>query len=56
GALATLTYRMVGSDAGVVDPLTIRIYDQVFFPISRVLDLVLSRFVGKNLLIVGHRR
>lgn len=56
GALATLTYRLVGSDAGVVDSLTIRVYDHMVFPISRVLDLVLSRFVGKNLLIVGHRR
>jgi putative flippase GtrA/SAM-dependent methyltransferase len=56
GALATLIYRMVGSDEGTVDSLAIRIYDYMVFPISRVLDLVLSRFVGKNLLIVGRRR
>lgn len=56
GVLATLLYKMVGSNAGDISPRSVRIYDRFVFPLSRLLDRVgCSRLLGKNLMVVLRR-
>jgi hypothetical protein len=54
GFLASLAYRMAGRD-GAVTARSILLYDRLAFPVSRVVDRVTRRFVGKNLLVVAAR-
>ena len=53
GFLATLVYRWFGRDDGTIAPLALRIYDRVAFPVSRALQAVCGRVVGKNVLVVA---
>lgn len=55
GFLASLLMRFAGSPSGVLDPAAVRFYDRWCFPASRLLDRVVRRWFGKNLLIVAHR-
>ena len=55
GFAAGLVYRFLGDREGGLDLRAVRFYDAVLFPISRVLDRVLDRFLGKNLLILAHK-
>jgi SAM-dependent methyltransferase len=55
GFAAGLAYRFLGDREGDLDLRAVRFYDAVLFPISRVLDRVLDRFLGKNLLILAHK-
>ena len=54
GFFATLAYRVLarGGD-GLIDRRALRIYDRLIFPPSRVLDRLLSRSLGKNLLLLA---
>lgn len=51
GFFAGLAYRFFGNDDGDLDIRAVRIYDRVLFPISCLLDHVLGRLLGKNLLV-----
>ena len=53
GFLATLVYRTVGSEAGDINRSALRLYDRLVFPISLGVDKLLSRWLGKNLLVIG---
>jgi putative flippase GtrA/SAM-dependent methyltransferase len=53
GFLASLVYKAVGDDSGVVSARSVGFYDRWLFPLSRAADLLLGRFVGKNLLVVA---
>jgi SAM-dependent methyltransferase len=53
GFLASLAYKFMGADDGSINPGTIRFYDRVLFPISRALDLLCGKLMGKNALIVA---
>lgn len=55
GFAAGFVYRFLGDREGDLDLRAIRFYDAVLFPISRVFDRILDRFLGKNLLIVAHK-
>ena len=55
GFFATLAYRIFGDRDGGLNPTTIRFYDRVLFPVSRVLDRVFEHFFGKNLLVLAHK-
>ena len=56
GFFVTLLYKVIGSRRGDISPWSVRIYDSVIFPVSRVLDRMgCSRLFGKNLLIVLRR-
>ena len=56
GYLSTLIYKIIGSREGNLNPTLLKIYDRLFFPISRALDKIgLNRFIGKNLLILANR-
>jgi SAM-dependent methyltransferase len=51
GFAAGLGYRLFGRRDGGLDPAKVRLYDALVFPVSRRLDLLCDRFVGKNLLL-----
>jgi len=55
GFAASLVYKVVGSRSGDLSEGSVRFYDSVVFPVSRALDMVLRRFLGKNLLVVARR-
>lgn len=54
GFLAALIYRMLGGD-GKLNESSISLYDRFAFPASRILDRAVSRWWGKNLLLVATR-
>ncbi|MGH0036316.1 MAG: class I SAM-dependent methyltransferase [Myxococcota bacterium] len=55
GFAATLVYRFLGNTDGGLDVGAVRFYDRVVFPISRILDRLLGRVLGKNLVLRATR-
>lgn len=53
GFLAALVYRVAGSRQGDLNARAVAAYDRFAFPASRVLDRVLGRWLGKNLVVIG---
>ncbi|HWG81150.1 MAG TPA: class I SAM-dependent methyltransferase [Stellaceae bacterium] len=54
GFFATLAYRVLASGGdGSIDRRALRLYDRLIFPPSRVLDRLLSPWLGKNLLLLA---
>ena len=53
GFLVTLLYQVVGNRRGDLNPRALRLYDQAIFPVSRLLDRVLGRVLGKNVWVVA---
>jgi SAM-dependent methyltransferase len=54
GFFATLAYRLLASGGdGSIDRRALRLYDRLIFPLSRTLDRLLSRSLGKNLLLLA---
>ena len=52
GFFATLLFKLSGNKQGNVSLGALKLYDRVVFPLSRVLDLVSRRWLGKNLLLI----
>lgn len=52
GFFATLLYKLVGGETGNIDGQALAVYDRYAFPASRLGDLVLGHFFGKNVLAV----
>lgn len=48
GFAAALLFKAFGNRTGRLTPASIRIYDRLLLPVSRILDRVCHRFVGKN--------
>jgi SAM-dependent methyltransferase len=55
GFAAALLYKLLDDETGNVGRGGLRFYDRFVFPLSRTLDRVLGRFVGKNLVLVARR-
>jgi SAM-dependent methyltransferase len=56
GFFATLLFRAVDSgEAKPLDPRAVRLYDRFLFPVSRLLSVVLSRVLGKNVYVTAVR-
>lgn len=53
GFLAALIYRTIGSAHGDINRSALKLYDRLVFPISLGVDKLLSRWLGKNLLVIG---
>lgn len=51
GILATLIFKMLKRESGNLDLRILRLYDRWIFPLSRVFDLICSKFAGKNIYI-----
>lgn len=52
GFFATLVFKLAGDRQGTMNRRTLKIYDRLIFPLSRMLDTVTHRWFGKNLLFV----
>jgi SAM-dependent methyltransferase len=55
GFLAALLYRVLKGKDGSVSRGAVALYDRFIFPLSTVLDMALSRWVGKNLILVSNK-
>jgi SAM-dependent methyltransferase len=56
GVPVTLLYKIVGNRRGDVSVASVKLYDRLLFPVSRLFDrLGFSRLLGKNLLVVMRR-
>ncbi len=53
GFPASLLYRLTQNSSGEINRSALRLYDRLIFPLSRALDRLLSRFFGKNLLVLA---
>lgn len=55
GFFSAFAYRFFGSSTGDLSDRSLAFYDTYLFPISKFFDLLLSGFVGKNLLVIAQR-
>jgi SAM-dependent methyltransferase len=55
GFFVALLYRIVGRSDGSIDKGAMRFYDRVLFPLSRVLDSLAFRLLGKNVVLTAMR-
>lgn len=55
GFFATLVFKVVGDSSGDINRTALRLYDRLVFPLSRAIDLVAQRWLGKNLLLLARR-
>jgi SAM-dependent methyltransferase len=53
GVIASLTYKLLPNRSGEPSIRSVATYDRYFFPISRILDLLFKKFIGKNILVRG---
>lgn len=53
GFFATLAYKALGPADGTINPRSLELYDRVVFPLSRALQILTSKFFGKNVLVVA---
>jgi SAM-dependent methyltransferase len=55
GFVVALAYRVVGDGNGDISPTALKLYDRFVFGLSRVIDVLFQRWVGKNLLFLAER-
>jgi len=55
GVLATLAYKYTGNADGKINLTALKFYDNFIFPVSRFFDLILNKFIGKNIFIVAQK-
>ncbi|MGQ0663469.1 MAG: methyltransferase domain-containing protein [Pseudomonadota bacterium] len=55
GFFAALLFKAIDPGTGRLSPRGLRLYDRLVFPSSRVLDRLVGRLFGKNLLVVAER-
>jgi SAM-dependent methyltransferase len=55
GFLATLLFKLIGGSSGTINRSGLVAYDRLAFPLSRALDSVAGRWLGKNLYLVARR-
>ena len=55
GFFVTLLYRLIGSRQGDLNQGSIKFYDRILFPLSRLLDKFVGRIFGKNVSISAVR-
>ena len=52
GFIAALTFRLLRKDATSLTAKSIAWYDKWIFPLSRMLDILFHRFLGKNVFVI----
>lgn len=52
GVLATLLYKLSNNQSGSINKAAVIAYDRIAFPISRLLDILFGRIIGKNVYAV----
>jgi len=53
GFLASLAYKLIGSESGDINLRALIAYDRFVFPISRFADPVLGKLIGKNVVLTA---
>ncbi len=56
GFFASLLYKFIGNKSGDLNIKTLIFYDKYIFPLSQLLDKVVSNFFGKNIYIVVEKK
>jgi SAM-dependent methyltransferase len=55
GFFATLLFKLSGNKSGNVSVSALKLYDRAVFPLSRALDGLTGRWLGKNLLLLASK-
>lgn len=55
GFFATLAFKALGNKDGNISMSALKLYDGVIFPVSRAIDLLTQRVLGKNLLLIARK-
>jgi SAM-dependent methyltransferase len=55
GFCAALTFKYVGNKDGVVSARAVKIYDRYIFPLSKVIQPIFKKSVGKNVVLVAEK-
>lgn len=55
GFLIALLYRLLRRADGNISIRAVQLYDRIIFPIGKVMDLILSQSIGKNVLLVSQK-
>lgn len=55
GYCAALTFKYVGSKDGVVSPGSVKLYDKFIFPVSKAIQPLFKKFVGKNVVLIAEK-
>lgn len=53
GVIPSLLYRLIPNSSGEPSARSLKIYDMLLFPLSKLCDHILGNFIGKNLFIVA---
>lgn len=56
GFIASLAFKYIGNNSGDLNITAVKIYDRIIFPLSKLLDNIVSPFFGKNLIAVAKRK
>lgn len=55
GVLATLIFKYIGNGEGKINLRALKFYDGFVFPVSNFFDMILNKFIGKNIYIVAQK-
>jgi len=56
GFFATLAFKLFDKrEPAPLNPKLVRLYDRVFFPLSRLISVPLAKILGKNVFVVAHK-
>jgi SAM-dependent methyltransferase len=55
GFIASIAYKYFGNDDGSLNTNSLKLYDSLIFPLSRILDTVTHPFFGKNIFALIHK-
>lgn len=55
GFIVALLFKFIGNKEGHVNPLALKIFDKLIFPLSLALDRLMRFVAGKNVLVIAHR-
>ena len=55
GVLVTLIFKILRNQSGLPSRSSVKLYDKFVFPVSKIIDRVTSRLVGKNLFAVASK-
>lgn len=55
GYMATLAYKLFGRKDGAINRQALIFYDRWLFPLSRRLDFIAHRFLGKNIYVLARK-
>ncbi len=55
GFFCTLIYKLLDDGSGLLQVEKLRFYDRYLFPLNKIFDPILSKFFGKNLILIARK-